>query len=226
MLFDLRSRGRRTTVRVIYLFLAVVMVAGLVLVGVGTGSNQGGLLNAFTNGGSNGGQSAAANQQIHAAISAVKKNQHSAKAWSTLAGAYWSAASSNFDSSTGAYNAAGKTQLGLAAKAWKQYRTLAGTPSAQMADLGAEIYQGLGQWSNAAVAWQYVAQATPSSTDLKPYLCLAFASYAAKNKSNGDLAADRAVALSPKLQRLTLKSELKSARSSATTAQTSLLENC
>ena len=54
MLFDLRSRGRRHTVRVIYLFLALVMASGLVLVGVGTGSS-GGLLNAFTNGSSSGG---------------------------------------------------------------------------------------------------------------------------------------------------------------------------
>ena len=54
MLFDLRSRGRRRTVQVIYLGLAMLMLFGLVLFGVGAGNGFGGLLNAFTNGSSNG----------------------------------------------------------------------------------------------------------------------------------------------------------------------------
>ncbi len=227
MLFDLRSRGRRTMVRIIYLFLALVMVAGLVLVGVGTGTNQGGLLNAFTNNGSGNSQSAAVNAQIHKAYEQAKKHPKSADAWESLAQGYWAAAGTgnNYDSTTGTYSANGHKQLNYAAKAWEQYRKLAGTPTAQMASLGAEVYQGLGQWSNAAVAWQYVAQASNSAT-VKPYFCLAYAAYAAKQTSKGDLAAARAVDLSPKLQRLTLKSGFKSARSSATAAQTSLLQNC
>lgn len=215
-------------VRIIYFFLALVMVAGLVLVGVGTGSNQGGLLNAFTNNGSGGGQSAAINQEIHQALNKVKKDQHSAQAWSGLASAYWSAAGSgsNYDTSTATYTASGKAQLARAAKAWEEYRKLAGTPSAQMANLAAEIYQGLGQWSNAAVAWEYVAQAESSTPSSKAYTCLALTSYAANQKAKGDLAAARAVALVPKLQRLTLKSDFQSASKSATAAQTSVQENC
>ncbi len=187
MLFDLRSRGRRTMVRIIYLFLALVMVAGLVLVGVGTGSNQGGLLNAFTNNGSSSGQSDAIKQEIHQALKKVKNNQHSAQAWSGLVSAYWSAAGSgnNYDSSTETYTAAGKAQLRLAAKAWEQYRKLAGTPSAQMGNLGAEIYQSLGQWTNAAVAWEYVAQDESATPSAKAYTCLAFTSYAAGLTSQG-----------------------------------------
>ena len=34
MLFDLRSRGRRTTVRGVYLLLAILMGGGLILFGV------------------------------------------------------------------------------------------------------------------------------------------------------------------------------------------------
>src|ERR1700749_4446414 len=117
MLFDLRSRGRRTTVRVIYLFLALVMVSGLVLVGVGTGSNQGGLLNAFTNNGSGGGGgSQDADKQLPTAIKAAKNNPNSAKAWSNLIQARWSVANSgnNLNTTTGAYSASGKQQLRLA----------------------------------------------------------------------------------------------------------------
>ena len=51
MLFDLRSRGRRTTVRGVYLTLAILMGGGLILFGVGTGVGGGGLLNAFSGGG-------------------------------------------------------------------------------------------------------------------------------------------------------------------------------
>ena len=58
MLFDLRSRGRRRTVQVVYLGLAVLMGGGLVLFGVGTGNGVGGLLNAFSGNGSGNAQSA------------------------------------------------------------------------------------------------------------------------------------------------------------------------
>jgi hypothetical protein len=53
MLFDLRSRGRRRTVQAVYLGLAILIGGGLVLFGVGTGSGNGGLLNAFSGGSSN-----------------------------------------------------------------------------------------------------------------------------------------------------------------------------
>ncbi len=54
MLFDLRGRGRRRTVRVIYVGLALLMGVGLVGFGVGGGFGGGGILNAASN--SEGGQ--------------------------------------------------------------------------------------------------------------------------------------------------------------------------
>ena len=51
MLFDLRGRGRRRTVQVIYLSLAILMGGGLVLFGIG-GATSGGLFDAI--GGSGG----------------------------------------------------------------------------------------------------------------------------------------------------------------------------
>ena len=47
MLFDLRGRGRRRTVQVIYLSLALLLGGGLVLFGIG-GDVQGGLFDAFS----------------------------------------------------------------------------------------------------------------------------------------------------------------------------------
>jgi hypothetical protein len=46
MLFDLRGAGRRTTIKIVYLSLAVLMGGGLVLFGIG-GDVSGGLFDAF-----------------------------------------------------------------------------------------------------------------------------------------------------------------------------------
>src|SRR3954453_7940681 len=53
MLFDLRGRGRQRTVKIIYVFLAILMGGGLVFFGIG-GNTKGGLFDAF-NGSSSGG---------------------------------------------------------------------------------------------------------------------------------------------------------------------------
>jgi hypothetical protein len=231
MLFDLRSRGRRTTVRVIYLGLAIVMVSGLVLVGVGTGSNQGGLLNAFTNNGSGGGASSAYEQQVQQAVKGIKKTPNSAAAWSALAQARWGAASSgsNFDTTTGTYTKTGKQQLALAASAYNHYLKLSNNkPSAGLAQLAAGIYQNLAQYKNEAQAWNATVASLPSNSTaaLKPLLCLALASYAGGQTAKGDLAAAAAVKLSPKLQKLTLQSELKAAKATPTTAKETLVADC
>jgi ABC-type lipoprotein release transport system permease subunit len=123
MLFDLRSRRRRTFVRIIYVMLAVVMVSGLILVGVGTGGSNNGLLNAFTNNGSGGtgSQNAAINKQTEQALKATKQNPNSMAAWRKLVVARWSAAGvspGNFNSATSTYTASGKKQLKLALTAW------------------------------------------------------------------------------------------------------------
>lgn len=231
MLFDLRSRGRRRAVKVIYLFLALVMVAGLVLVGVGTGSNQGGLLNAFTNNGSGGGATSIYKQQVASAVKSVKKHPNSTAAWAALTQARWGAAGSgsNFDTTTGTYTKTGKQQLTLAAAAWAHYVKLKNNkPSLELAFLGAKIYQAVGQYKNESQAWNYalLTQATNSTSALKPYLCLALSSYAAGQTAKGELAAAAAVKLAPKLQQLTLKSTLSSAKSSTTTAKETLLTDC
>jgi hypothetical protein len=231
MLFDLRSRGRRTTVRVIYLFLALVMVSGLVLVGVGTGSNQGGLLNAFTNNGSGGGASSIYEQQVQQAVKGIKKHPNSAAAWSSLAQARWGAAGSgsNFDTTTGTYTKTGKQQLALAASAWTHYLKLSNNkPLPELSQLAAGIYQNLAQYKNEAQAWNFAAasQPTGSTSALKPLLCLALSSYAAGQTAKGDLAAAAAIKLTPKLQKLTLQSSLKASKTSPATAKATLVQEC
>ena len=54
MLFDLRGRGRRNTIKVIYVSLAILMGGGLVFFGIG-GDVSGGLVDAITERGATGG---------------------------------------------------------------------------------------------------------------------------------------------------------------------------
>src|SRR5258708_36962752 len=51
MLFDLRGRGRRRTIQIIYLFLALLIGGGLIFFGIGGGAGSRGLLNAVNNNG-------------------------------------------------------------------------------------------------------------------------------------------------------------------------------
>src|SRR3954470_20745176 len=53
MLFDMRGRGRRNTIKVIYVMLAFLMGGGLILFGIG-GATNGGLLDAITGSGNSG----------------------------------------------------------------------------------------------------------------------------------------------------------------------------
>ncbi|HWD65035.1 MAG TPA: hypothetical protein VG405_07650 [Solirubrobacteraceae bacterium] len=221
MLFDLRSRGRRRTVQVIYLGLAILIGGGLILFGVGTGSGGGGLLNGLTGNGSNSGQTQAVSQATKAALKQVKLNPSSPTAWSQLEQAYWTAAgnASTYDSTTGTYlySASGKKLLAKASSAWQHYLTLTKQPSADAAILAARAYAHLGQYKQEANAWQYLIQSTPGSA--KGYECLAFSAYAGKETRVADLAAQKALKLAPKLQQLQLQSALKASKTQPLYAQ-------
>ncbi len=219
MLFDLRSRGRRRAVQVIYLGLALLMLGGLVLFGVGAGSG-GGLLNAFTNNGSGNGQGSAVNAQTRAAIKQTQKTPNSPAAWSALVVAYFTAAGegNNYDQATATYTASGKRQLSHAATAWAKYLQLTGNkPDSNVANLMAEAYGTLQQYANEASAWEYVVAADPGS--VRGYECLAASAYAAKQTRKGTLAAAKAVTLVPKAQRLQLQQLLNAAKTDPTVAQ-------
>ena len=218
MLFDLRSRGRRRTVQVIYFGLALLIGAGLVLFGIGTGSGGGGLFGGLSSNPSTS-NNQAIDQQTRSAIRAVQHDPHSAQAWASLVQARWSAAGtgSNFNNTTQTYSASGKHQLRLATQAWERYRTLTSAPSSGVATLAARAYTTISDWNGAATAWEYVANAEPTAPS--PFVCLAATAYAAKQTRKGDLAAAQAVSLAPKLQRLQLKQQLTAAKTSTTLAQ-------
>jgi hypothetical protein len=85
MLFDLRGSGRRTTVKAVYLTLAILMGGGLVLFGIG-GDVSGGLVDAITD---NGGSTSVGDDRFRdratEAQRAAQANPQDAAAWAAAA---------------------------------------------------------------------------------------------------------------------------------------------
>src|SRR5579862_2249584 len=216
MLFDLRGRGRRRTVQGVYLGLALLIGGGLVLFGVGTGTGGGGLLNGI--GGSGGNQSHVVSAQETSALTAAKKNPNSAAAWSQLVQARWTTAtSSDYNQATGTFTAAGRKELIRLTQAWQRYLTLTKSPDSNTAILAARAYSRLGNYSGQAGAWQAITLKDPSNSTA--FQCLAVSAYAAKQNRLGDLAMAKALALAPKAQRATLKTQIAAAKTQPTIAQ-------
>ena len=219
MLFDLRSRGRRRTVQGVYLFLAILLGGGLVLFGVGAGNGLGGLLNAFSGGGSSSGQKAVVSQAEQQAIKQTQLNPNSAAAWSNLLQARWTAAGqgADFNSTTGQFTASGLKELKLATQDWQNYLSLTKNPDPNLAVLAARAYAGQQNYAGEASAWDIETLAAP--TEVKGFECLAVSAYAAGQTRKGDLAEAKALSLVPKAQQTTLKTELNAAKTQPTVAQ-------
>ncbi|MCW3005516.1 MAG: hypothetical protein JWP17_142 [Solirubrobacterales bacterium] len=212
MLFDLRGRGRRRTVQGIYLLLAVLMGGGLVLFGIG-GSTSGGLVDAITgNGGSNPGTKTY-EDRVASAQKKTAATPTSVVAWHDLARAEYQLAGigDNFDTTSSTFSAKGKAQLTKADAAWQRYLKLLGTNGKVDSTLANQMVQayspaGLDRAADAVTAIEYAIDAQPQSAGL--YSQLAVYAWTAKQDRKGDLASAKAVELTPKDQRATLKSTL------------------
>ena len=127
MLFDLRGRGRRRTVQVIYLSLAILMGGGLVLFGIG-GATSGGLIDAIQGKSGNSSGTDAFQKRVDALEKQTQTEPTNARAWAQLAGLRFQLAGSgaNYDQATQVYTDKGKAELRQAANAWQQHLKLAG----------------------------------------------------------------------------------------------------
>src|SRR5829696_809392 len=123
MLFDLTGRGRKNVVRVIYLGLAVLMGAGALLFGIGTGGD-GGLIDAFSGGGSD--TSAQVSDAEKRANRAVRLRPRDPAAWAELTRARYQTAGlgENYDQSTNTFTEEGREKLATVDRAWKRYLVL------------------------------------------------------------------------------------------------------
>jgi hypothetical protein len=207
MLFDLRGRGRRTTVRVIYIGLAVLIGVGLVGFGVGGGFGGGGILNSASNNEGSGGASFASKIAKYEKI--TKREPNNISAWENLAkNLLHEAGNEGYSTPTGAPTAKGKELYRRASQAWLSYLALnPQPPNAELAQLVYRIYseEGLNEAAKAVQALNIVVAKRESASY---YAQLAQFAYKAKNVGLGDLASAKAVKLAPPAERTRLKTEL------------------
>jgi tetratricopeptide (TPR) repeat protein len=216
MLFDLRSRGRRRTVQIIYIGLAVLIGAGLILFGVGTGSGGGGLFGAFTGSGSSNSSNSAVSKATKSAIAQTKAHPQSPAAWAALVNARYTQANQGYDSNANTYTSAGKQQLGYVIQAYEKYSALTHQPSANTATIAAKAYSQLGQYSKSADTYQTVLAAQPGN--LHGLECVSLESFAAGNTRVATLAESRTLAKLPKAARSQVKAQLEAAKKTPTIA--------
>ena len=219
MLFDLKGKRRRA-VQGTYILLAVLMGGGLVLFGIGGGSLNGGLLNAFTGGGG----SSSGNKQIQQRIDNAEKqlavNPQNQAALQEVIRDNYQLASLSADQTTGLFTADGKKNLRQAADAWQRYlNTNPAKPNAVLANYMFQAYgqAGLNQPANAQKAAEIVAAAQPSAS---AYIRVVQYAALAGDKRTADLAGQKALELAPKGQRSSVKKLVQQAKAVGATTST------
>jgi tetratricopeptide (TPR) repeat protein len=216
MLFDLRGRGRRRTVQVIYLSLAILMGGGLVLFGIG-GNTSGGLFDAFqSDGGGGTSADAAIEKRVETFEQRVRANPRDEAALVGLTKARFQVANSgeNFNQTEQAFTAKGLQELRQASAAWDRYVALdPKKPDIQTANLMVQAYgqAGLKQYDKAVQALEMVIDAREESAGL--YANLAVLAAGASQTRKSELAEKKAIELAPKDQRKQLQSNIDLAKS-------------
>jgi hypothetical protein len=214
MLFDLRGSGRRTTVKVVYLSLAILMGGGLVLFGIG-GSVSGGLVDAITGSGSGSSSSVDTyRKRARAAEATARAEPTDAAAWAAAARARYQLASAGefFDQAQRAFTEPGKEQLRLATAAWEKHLALdPNPPDDSVAGMMVNAYSqiGLNEPAKAVAAQEVITEERPKAAT---FATLAILAYEAGQTRKGDLASKEALALVDADAKESLKAQLDSAK--------------
>jgi hypothetical protein len=210
MLFDLRARGRRRTVKVVYVGLALLFLVGFVGFGVGVGGGGGGLIEGIF-GGKEGTAGAGYGKQIAAAEARTHKHPNEAAAWAALVEARFHGAGSSefYDEEKQQFTDKGKELLVKVVADWNRYVAL--KPSAPTLAITYDMLktfgeEGLNQPAQLEAALQLIIPSKPTNVNL--YYYLAKAAYQAKDVSTGDLASQKAVSLTPAKERKRVKAYL------------------
>lgn len=209
MLFDLRGRGRRRVVQVIYLTLALLMGGGLVLFGIG-GDVQGGLFDAFREEGDRDAGTSALQQRVERAEQRTRANPDDAAAFAQLAALrYQLATGEGFNQAEQTFTAAGKRRLAGAERAWDRYLALDPKPpddTVAIQMVQAFSSTGLNKPAKAVNAMEIVIEQRPNRSRL--YAQLADLAYQAGQTRKAELAADKAVELADPEDRKLLREQL------------------
>ena len=220
MLFDLRGRGRRRTVQVTYIGLAVIFMLGFVGLGVGGGFGSGGIFSAFT--GNEGSGGASFSNEVRSYEKLTRQQPNNAAAWEKLINAQLhEAGGEKYVTTAGGVTSKGKELYARIAGSWEHYLALnPRKPSLPLAKEVLRIYgeEGLNQPDSAVQVLQIIVAGEPSSTSY--YSQLAIYAYKAHNTRVGDLASEKAVSLAPAAQRSRLKTELAAVKKNPSGSET------
>jgi hypothetical protein len=218
MLFDLRARGRRRTVQVVYVSLALLFLVGFVGFGVGVGGGGGSPVEAIF-GSKEGSANSSYAKQVSEAEKRTKAHPNEAYAWAKLTEALFHNANGSefYDEEKQQFTAKGKEQLTKVVNAWNRYVALKpANPPLTVADDMVRVFgeEGLNQPSEAVAALQLVIPTKPPSVGL--YGDLARYAYLAKNVGVGDLASQKTISLTPAAKRKEVAAQLAELKSNPT----------
>ena len=210
MLFDLRGRGRRRTIQVIYLFLALLIGGGLIFFGIGGGVGSGGLLNAVNSNGTS--STSAFNKRLKADERAAAAAPSDAAAWAQVANDHYELAVVTLNSQTQSFASSSLHDLRASQAAWKRYLSLNPPhPDPSLAIKLTTVLNALNDLPGTTTAAEIYANANPSANS---YARMAQYAYAAHETGLGDLASSKALARAPAAQRTALKAILASFKKS------------
>lgn len=218
MLFDLKGK-RRTTVQGVYLTLAVLMGAGLVLFGIGSSVN-GGLFDAFKGGNGSSQANATVQKRIDAANKTLATDPNNAAALAAVMRGHYDLATASSDANTGNFTKDSLKDLQAADAAWARYLDAVKKPDPNAARVAVQLEPGLAQllpnkqdqtvhWSRAASAQEIIAGSHPSANG---YVNLVALATLAGQTRKADLAGKKAIALAPKAQKKQAKAAVSQAK--------------
>lgn len=216
MLFDLKGRRRRL-VQATYVILAVLMGGGLVLFGIG-GGTQGGLVDAITGGQDNSGGNSAVEKRVKASEKRLALNPGDTVAAADVIRGSFQTATNDIDQKTGKIGKDGQDDLRKADAAWQKYlKAKEGKPEASLALLMLQVYapEGLNQPAKGADAAEALTEVRPTA---QSYLALVESAMLAGQTRKADLAAKKALEVAPKAQKNAVKAQIKALKGAGSPA--------
>jgi hypothetical protein len=220
MLFDLRGRGRRRTIKVIYLFLAVLMAVGLIGFGIGGATNGGWIDSLFGGGGSSSNSNDVFQKRVDANVAKLQANPNDKAALAALVTARYQLAQELAADADKAKES--NAQLNLAARTWVRYLKLDPKPvNDSAARTAVNVFSVLDKPADAATAQEYVIAASGDAATYQQYATLFTYAYAAGQTRKADLAYDKALELAPsKDSRSAIKAQMDSVKSQSSGTST------
>ena len=220
MLFDLRGRGRRRTIQVIYLLLAVIMAVGLIGFGIG-GATNGGFIDSVFGGGGGGGGDDVFEKRVEENVAKLDLNPNDKAALAALVTARYQLAQQLATDPDKAKEA--DAELDLAARTWNRYlKTNPDQIDDSAARTAVNVFAVLNKPADAATAQEYVIEASGTGATYQQYATLFNYAYTAGQTRKADLAYDKALELAPsKDSRAAVKAQMdgvKNQSSGTTTA--------